>query len=199
MEKIIFYIKIYRMVKKIKVVAIENVETPEPVETSASVEIPESLPPTPEPMSDEASQVQEETSSSQIKLLNPRDETPEEPKLNVVEPAKESKPKKQEEKITCANCNKTMLMKTYKYTHQKLCKPKEPEPVKVVEEKPKAKKQATRKETPSQPSNLGQVSFSEYKETHNVIPDPLEIYRAAKEHRQQVRIQRVKSLISQAI
>ena len=91
-----------------------------------------------------------------------------------------------------------MLMKTYRYAHQKLCKPKEPEPAKVVEDKPKAKKQAKPKEKASQPSNLGQVSFSEYKEAHRAIPYPLEIYWVAKEQRQQVRIQRVKSLISQA-
>ena len=168
------------MVKKIKVVEIENVETPETVETSSSPEPP----PTPEPIAYEP-QIQEETS--------------EEPKIEEVEPSKEDKPKKQDEKITCSICNKTMLMKTYRYTHQKLCKPKEPEPAEVVEEKPKAKEQTKPKEKPSQPSNLGQVSFSEYKEPHKVIPDPLEIHRAAKEHRQQIRIQRVKSLISQAV
>ena len=179
------------MVKKIKVVEVEHVETPETVETSSSQmkllsptdETQEPLP-TPEPIADEP-QIQEETS--------------EEPKIYEVEPSKEDKPKKQDEKITCSICNKTMLMKTYRYTHQKLCKPKEPEPVKVVEEKPKAKKQTKPKEVASPPTNLGQVSFSEYKETHKVIPDPLEIYRAAKEHRQQIRIQRVKSLISQAV
>ena len=162
------------MVKKIKVVEIENVETPETVETP---------PPTPEPIADEL-QIQEETS--------------EEPKMEEVESLKESKPKKQDEKITCSNCNKTMLMKTYKYTHQKLCKPNEPEISKVVEAKPKAKKQAKPKEVISQPSNLGQVSFTEFQEMP-AQPNPLEIYRAAKDQRQQLRIQRVKSLISQAV
>ena len=90
-------------------------------------------------------------------------------------------------------------MKTYKYTHQKLCKPNEPEIPKVVEAKPKVKKEVKPKEVTSPPTNLGQVSFSEYKETHKVIPDPLEIYRVAREQRQQIRIQRVKSLISQAV
>ena len=161
------------MVKKIKVVEIDNVETPETVETVETLEIPETVE-TPEPIADEPP-IQEDL------------------KTDEVEPPKEVKTKKQDEKITCSICNKTMLMKTYKYTHQKLCKPVEPtkavEPTKVVEEKPKAKpKEASL-------TNLGEVSFKEFKE----MPDPLDIYRAAKEQRQQVRIQRVKSLISQAI
>ena len=93
-------------------------------------------------------------------------------------------------------------MKTYKYTHQKLCKPGEPEILKVVEAKPKAKKQAKSKEITPQQSNLGQVSFTEFQEMQNLMPappNPLDIYRAVKEQRQQVRVQRVKSLISQAI
>jgi hypothetical protein len=180
------------MVKKIKVVEIENIEMPETVETVETPETPETV----------------ETSSSKMKLLSPTDETPEpiadEPpiqedlKTDEVEPPKEVKTKKQDEKITCSICNKTMLMKTYKYTHQKLCKPVEQvpikskskiEPTKEVQEKPKVKpKEASL-------TNLGEVSFKEFKE----IPNPLDIYRAAKEQRQQVRIQRVKSLISQAI
>ena len=164
------------MVKKTKVVEIDNVETssskmkllsptdetPETVEidnveTPKTVEIPE-----PE-------QPQEETSDEQVE---------------EVKPPKETKPKKQDEKITCSICNKTMLMKTYKYTHQKLCKPVEQVMIKskvlepkskMVEEKPKAKEASL--------PNLGEVSFKEYKE----MPDPLDIYRAAKEQRQQVR------------
>jgi hypothetical protein len=174
------------MSRKIKVVDVENVETPETVETSQmklsspTDETPEMIeppPPTPEPV---AEQPQEETSDE---------------KVEEIKPTKEGEPKKQDEKITCSICNKTMLMKTYKYTHQKLCKPKEPEPPK--EEKQKVKKQVQQKELPSKPSNLGVVSFTEY--TNPVMPDPLEVYRAAKEQRQQVRIQRVKSLISQAV
>jgi hypothetical protein len=183
------------MVKKIKVVEIENVEMPETVETSSSKmkllsPTDETLeqPPTPEPITDEP-QIQEETSSD-------------EPKTQEVEPPKEVKPKKQDEKITCSICSKTMLMKTYKYTHQKLCKPVEPETRRVIEAKPKAKKQAKPKEMTPQQSNLGQVSFTEFQEMQKVMPappDPLEIYRAAKEQRQQFRVQKVKSLISQAI
>ena len=164
------------MVKKIKVVEIDNVETPETVAD--------------EPISDEPP-IQEDLKTDEV-------EPPiqEDLKTDDVEPPKEVKTKNQDEKITCSICNKTMLMKTYKYTHQKLCKPVEPkskptkviEPTKAVEEKPKAKP----KETSS--TNLGEVSFKAFKEE----PNPLDIYRAAKEQRQQVRIQRVKSLISQA-
>ena len=159
-------------------------------------------------------------------LLSPTDESPEtvqtpepiadeppikeESKTDEVETSQEIKTKKQDEKITCSICNKTMLMKTYKYTHQKLCMPI-PEPIKppkvaelskVIEDKPKAKKQIKPKEISSPSggrSNLGQVSFTEYKEMQKIIPDPIDIYRAAKEQRQQVRMQRVKSLILQAV
>ena len=165
------------MVKKIKVVEIENIEMPETVAD--------------EPIADEPP-IQEDLKTDEV-------EPPiqEDLKTDEVEPPKEVKTKKQDEKITCSICNKTMLMKTYKYTHQNLCKPVEPkskptkavEQIKVVQEKPKVKpKEASL-------TNLGEVSFKEFKE----IPNPLDIYRAAKEQRQQVRIQRVKSLISQAI
>ena len=157
------------MTRKIKVVEIENVETPETVETpSETVEIPQPV------------------------VEEPQEETLDE-KVEEVEPPKESKPKKEDDKITCSICNKTMLMKTYKYTHQKLCKPVEPKskPNKVVEP-PKEKPKPKLNEVSS--TNLGEVSFDAFKEE----PNPLDIYRAAKEQRQQVRIQRVKSLISQA-
>jgi hypothetical protein len=179
------------MARKIKVVEVENVETfssqmkllsptdepPEAAQTSENVEISGAVepPPTPEP-----EEQHEETSDEKVEEAKPPTET---------------KPKKQDEKITCSICNKTMLMKTYKYTHQKLCKPKELEPPK--EEKLKVKKQVKQVVVPSKPSNLGVVSFTEY--TNPVIPDPFEVYRIAKEQRQQFRTQRVKSLISQAV
>ena len=184
------------MVKKIKVVEVEHVETPSSQmkllsptdETPETIEPPSTPepPPIPEPIADEP-QIQEEAVD--------------EPKIEEIEPPKEAKPKKQDEKITCQICNKTMLMKTYKYTHQKLCKPNEPEIPKVVEAKPKAKKEAKPKEVTPQ-LNIGQVSFTEFKDMQKFMPappDPIEIYRAAKEHRQQIRTQRVKSLISQAV
>jgi len=167
------------MVKKIKVVQVENVETPETLEIEAPPPTPEPTP-TPEPISDEPP-IQEET------------------KIDEVETPKEVKPKKQDEKITCAICNKTMLMKTYKYTHQKLCKPTEPEPPKVAEAKPKVKKEVKSKEEISKPTHPVQVSFTEFKDRQQLQPEPVDIYRAAREHRRQFRVNRVKSLISQAI
>ena len=162
------------MVKKIKVVEIDNVEIPETVAD--------------EPIADEPP-IQEDVKTDEV-------EPPiqEDLKTDEVEPPKEVKTKNQDEKITCSICNKTMLMKTYKYTHQKLCKPVEPKskPNKVAEP-PKEKPKPKPNEVSS--TNLGEVSFKAFKEE----PNPLDIYRAAKEQRQQVRIQRVKSLISQAI
>ncbi len=55
-----------------------------------------------------------------------------------------SKPKKEQANVTCENCGKSMLMKTYKYSHLKLCKPAipEPPPPPPPEPKPKAKRVA---------------------------------------------------------
>ena len=111
------------------------------------------------------------------------------------------KPKKEQANVTCENCGKSMLMKTYKYSHLKLCKPAVPEPPPPPPE-PKAKakradKPKVEKPTIIQPVYTGEVSFTHVKE-----PDPpshIEIYKQAKDQRQQLRVQRVKSLIAQAI
>ena len=93
-----------------------------------------------------------------------------------------------------------MLMKTYKYSHLKLCKPAVPEPPPPPEPKAKAKRVAkpkVEKPTIVQPVFTGEVSFTHVKE-----PDPpshIEVYKQAKDQRQQLRVQRVKSLIAQAI
>ena len=117
------------------------------------------------------------------------------------------------EYVTCDVCNKSMLTKTYKYSHQKLCKPSVPEapppppPTPEVKQtstraakakaKPKAKPEPIEVyEQPPKSHWDGKVSFD-----HLQPPPPSshDIYKAAREQRQQVRIQRVKSLISQAI
>ena len=119
------------------------------------------------------------------------------------------KPKKEQATITCENCNKSMLMKTYKYSHMKLCKPavSEPPPPPPTPE-PKAKARAKRepkpkveKPAPAKPEFNGDVSFTHFKEMKATPPPPthVEVYRQAREQRQQVRVQRVKNLISQAI
>ncbi len=103
-----------------------------------------------------------------------------------------------------------MLVKTYKYSHQKLCKPSAPEPPpppptpepkakRVV--KPKAAKQEQLVEVyqdHSKPAWDGKVS-SNNANTTPPPPNPSELYKAARDQRQQVRTQRVKSLIAQAI
>ena len=112
----------------------------------------------------------------------------------------EAKPKKEQTNVTCENCGKSMLMKTYKYSHLKLCKPAVPEPPPPPEPKAKAKRVAkpkVEKPTIVQPVFTGEVSFTHVKE-----PDPpshIEVYKQAKDQRQQLRVQRVKSLIAQAI
>ena len=121
----------------------------------------------------------------------------------AIEPpvTEEIKPKKEQTTVTCENCGKSMLMKTYKYSHLKLCKPAVPEPPPPPPEpKAKAKRAAkpkVEKPTIIQPVFTGEVSFTHVKE-----PDPpshIEIYKQAKDQRQQLRVQRVKSLIAQAI
>ena len=110
-------------------------------------------------------------------------------------------PKKEQANVTCENCGKSMLMKTYKYSHLKLCKPAVPEPPPPPPE-PKAKakrvaKPKVEKPTIIQPVFTGEVSFTHVKE-----PDPpshIEVYKQAKDQRQQLRVQRVKSLMAQAI
>ena len=121
---------------------------------------------------------------------------PPEPKTNT---------KKEPSMISCENCGKSMLMKTYKYSHMKVCKqveapPPPPPPPPTPEPKVKAKrappKQKAEKPVIAKPEFKGEVSFSNFEApqlSHN------DLYRQAREQRQQVRVQRVRSLISQAI
>ena len=101
---------------KIKVVEIENdVPAPEPDAPVEPVEAPVSQP--------------EET---QVEI--PKSEEP--PITVIAEKPKATKEKKLEY-VTCEVCNKSMLAKTYKYSHQKLCKPEAPPPPPTPEPKPK--------------------------------------------------------------
>jgi hypothetical protein len=170
------------MVKKIKVVDVTPVEAIEEV--------------APEPQPVEESQPVEET--------QPVEEVKEEV---VVEdkPIEETKnvdaSKKPLEYINCENCNKKVLMKTYKYSHQKVCKakpapppPPAPEPTPKKERPKRAAKPKEKKEVPVEapkPEFNGVVSF----EMRPVV-DP---YLALRQDRVMARQQRVKSLISQAI
>jgi hypothetical protein len=171
------------MSRKVKVVPVENVET---IKLSPEPEVPEAEPEIQAPEPEVTPEI-ENTSSDKTEVV----EAPKE----VVEAPKEAKTKKQDEKMTCPVCNKTMLSKTYKYTHQALCRPKEPEP-KVPQPKPKKEPKTKTKDIPN-------VSFNDFKEMKEVMPAPppdyAAQYKAARDQRQQVRTQRVKSLILQAI
>ena len=170
---------------KVKVVEIENdVPAPEAPEVASLPEEPTTQP------------------DEQV------EETPIEVSKPVTEDKKPEPQKKQMEYVTCDVCNKSMLTKTYKYSHQKLCKPAAPPPPPPTPE-PKPKRTSKPKEVPkdkpvevyhdnSKPVWDGKVSFNSASSTPPP-PNPVDIYRAAREQRQQVKIQRVKSLISQAI
>ena len=119
------------------------------------------------------------------------------PVIAGVKPA----PKKEQANVTCENFGKSMLRKTYKYSHLKLCKPAVPEPPPPPPPEPKAKakrvaKPKMEKPTIVQPVFTGDVSFTHIKES--APPSHVEIYKQAKDQRQQLRVQRVKSLIAQA-
>ena len=132
--------------------------------------------------------------------------------VKEVEETKEEKKTKPLEYINCEVCNKKVLLKTYKYTHQRLCKnknepspppppppplppppPPTPEPQKQRPKrvsKPKEIKEAP--VIPPKPIFDGVVSFNDVRP----VIDP---YLAMRQDRVMIRQQRVKSLISQAI
>jgi len=176
------------MVKKLKLVDVEAAKQPseEIVEEKPAEEIIEEIQPEVEEKQEEP-HIQEAPQPQQAE-----------------QPAQESKKKQQF--ITCETCNKNMLMKTYRYSHQKLCKdknapptapppppPTPPPPPPTPEPKPKrtVKPKEPQKTEPKQ-ETVGVVVFNEF----NPPPDP---YKAMREQRLIVRQQRVKHLISQAI
>ena len=174
MEKLISIEKYIEM-GKVKVV---------PVDQAPEQEQPTPVEPVVEPVAEQAPEP-----VAEILAIEP-------PVIEEIKPA----PKKEQANVTCENCGKSMLMKTYKYSHLKLCKPAVPEPPPPPEPKAKAKRVAkpkVEKPTIVQPVFTGEVSFTHVKE-----PDPpshIEVYKQAKDQRQQLRVQRVKSLIAQAI
>ena len=173
------------MVKRLKVVDVaEGDAEPTPIEEEATIPVVEEEAPTP---------IVEEAPVPEVEVAP----------APAPAPVEEAKPTKQPKKlvyITCETCNKNMLMKTYKYSHQKLCQnknqPPPPPPPQPVESKPKPKRAPRPQQTPEEvvetpkPVFHGTVSFSECQ------PDP---YIAMREQRVIMRQQRVKSLISQAI
>ena len=170
---------------KVKVVEIEN----EPLPTQDEVVKADVDPPT-----------------EQVAIEEPKPEEPSSPLSTKAEPEEPKTKIKKEDKITCGICGKTMLTKTFKYSHQKLCPPKAPPPSpppqvsKPKDSKPKEAKikasnnmdQYVAEKEQEKPEWDGKVFF----DNRQAIA---QAYHAAKEQRAQVRQQRVKSLISQAI
>ena len=178
------------MVKKIKVVdvvPIEAIEETQPIEEVPQVE-----------------EVTHVEAAPPIEDVKEEVEVEDKPMDQVEEvTSKGNEKSKPLEYINCVNCNKQILMKTYKYSHQKVCKakpappppppPPTPEPKKERPKrvsKPKEKKEEP-VETPK-PEFSGVVSFDETKP----VLDP---YITMRQDRAMVRLQRVRSLISQAI
>ena len=167
------------MVKKLKVVDVEEVKPAEElIENKIEPEI---------------------ESSSSSEEVKPEAQAPEIENVEMVEKVEkveEPKTKKQSEYITCETCNKKILMKPYKYSHQKLCKENAPPPPPPAPEPKPRPKRVTKPKQPidipkeqPKPESSGVVSFDGFQ-------DP---YRTMREQRLMVRQQRVKSLISQAI
>ena len=180
---------------KVKVVPVETEIPSDVAEPSVQAEIPS------EPSEPSEPEVKQEV-KQEVKTEAPVVEAP------VVEESK-PKPKKEQATITCENCNKSMLMKTYKYSHMKLCKPavsEPPPPPPTPEPKAKAKARAKRepkpkveKPTPVKPEFNGNVSFTHFKEMKELMPAPPDPYTAMRQQRIIVKQQRVKNSISQAI
>ena len=64
----------------------------------------------------------------------PMEETLKEESPIVPTPKKQSK--KQQEYVACPHCNKSMLLKTFKYYHSYKCKPEAPPPIEVKQTLP---------------------------------------------------------------
>ena len=174
------------MVKKIKVVDVapaDVAETPEVVEEAPQVE--------------DVAPV-EEAKEEEVIEEQPVDEVKE------IEVVKKEKPM---EYVTCEHCNKKVLMKTYKYSHQKVCKasnvPPPPPPPPTPEPEPEPKKEKAKrvskpKEKKEEQVDIPKTAFNGVVSFDHMKPvvDP---YIAMRQERVLIRQQRVKSLISQAI
>lgn len=173
------------MVKKLKVVDVAQTEEAPKVE---------------EPIMDEVeAPVVEEPSKEIIEEITPLENTPTEdvkPTENIKPEKKSSKGAMQE--IVCEHCSKKMLMKTYKYSHQKICRAniKEPTPEPPKPQAAISKKQPEAQDKSGTPPNAPTASFDAYSPPANTY---LREWNDLRQQRQMVRQQRVKSLISQAI
>ena len=176
------------MVKKLKVVDVAPEEPTNPVE---EVNLVEEV----KPVEEIVAPVEEEPKVIEEVEVKPEPTKPE-PTKEEVQPI-DKKPKQQAE-IVCENCNKKMLMKTYKYSHQKLCKPPAtvPPPPTTAPPQPPPKKQP---DTPFPKEEINTVSFDQYSQPLPNGNAYLNTWNELRQQRQIVRQQRVKSLISQAI
>ena len=177
------------MVRKLKIVDVAP--TQEAIQTQEAIPVVEIKP----------IQV-EEVEPSKVEEVTPMEIEPVvEAAPEQIEPVVEAKPEKKKEpieEIVCSNCNKKMLMKTYKYSHQKICKPdiKEAAHQQAPPSPPKQKPDTVFNQAPTTQTT---VSFDVYSQP---IPNGnpyLNSWNELRQQRQQVRQQRVKSLISQAI
>jgi len=204
----ILILYIIEMVRKLKVVDV----APTQAQEAQPPQEEEIKPPQVEEV--EPPQVEEVKPSheEEIKPSQEEEAKPNEPAQSeqVVE-AKPEKKKKPIEEVVCPNCNKKMLMKTYKYSHQKICKPDVHSKAKdlVVQEtqakeiKPLNSATLRSSNPPTQPAppppppkQLTEkpelaVTFDAYSQLNQ--------WNELRQQRQLVRQQRVKSLISQAI
>ena len=155
---------------KVKVVPVEQEA---PVETPSDVAEPsEKEPSEPEVKSEQLLQgvLQSKTEQLLQGVLQSKTEPVVESLAFEAPVVEESKPKKQPPMISCENCGKSMLMKTYKYSHMKVCKqveaPPPPPPPPTPEPKVKAKrappKQKAEKPVIAKPEFSGEVSFSNF-------------------------------------
>jgi hypothetical protein len=178
-------IEIYiEMVKKLKVVDVDQAEAEKPVEVVEEKPI--------EVIEEKPLEVIEE---KQPEVIEQKPPEVAEVKPEIMKP--KAKPvakltEKHIEEVTCENCNKKMLMKTYKYSHQKVCKV-------VADPKTPAPKKQTDTPFQQEPSNTNTVSFDVHDQPFPNGNAYLNTWNELRQQRHMVRQQRVKSLISQAI
>ena len=183
------------MPKKIKVVEISAEE--EPIqEVKSDLGIPSSEPieeelksePVLEPTEPEPVLIEEKEPEPKTKQI----EQPPIVENQELEKTPEEKPKKQPAVMgTCEVCGKTMLMKTLRYSHPKLCQSSKPQ------QEPKAKKPKNEEPATPKPQINPVVSFENHRQVEEV--KPIDLYSQHRQARLQQRQVRVKNLISQAV
>ena len=168
------------MSKKIKAVDIANEE---PVEEKPIEEKPLEIEPKIEPA------IEQPKEEEPVKVETPTDDD-----VKITEIIKEEaeKPKTKERKtVTCPKCNKVLLEKNYKYSHQAVCGKVKVKAVEAIEEKPKPKVEASPslkvelKEKPPEEIPLPKPTYWEIRKQYN---------NHLKEQKQQL----VKRLVSKA-